>query len=61
MKSRIQDVAAQMATFNFYFGSSLALLRILRHADNLNKSLQKKDMSAAEGQIIAAMTNQGNA
>ena len=56
MKSRIQGVAAQMATFNFYFGSSLALL-ILRHADNLSKSLQKKDMSAAEGQIIAAMTN----
>ena len=25
MKSRIQGVAAQMATFNFYFGSSLAL------------------------------------
>ena len=56
MKSRIQGVAAQMATFNFYFSSSLALL-ILRHADNLSKSLQKKDMSAAEGQIIAAMTN----
>ena len=56
MKSRIQGVAAQMATFNFYFGSSLALL-ILRHADNLSKSLQTKDMSAAEGQIVAAMTN----
>ena len=56
MKSRIQGVAAQMATFNFYFGSSLALL-ILRHADNLSKSLQTKDMSAAEGQIVAAMKN----
>ena len=48
IKSRIQGVAAQMATFNSYFGSSLALL-ILRHADNLSKSLQTKDMSAAEG------------
>ena len=56
MKSRIQGVVAQMATFNFYFGSSLALL-ILCHADNLSKSLQTKDMSAAEGQIVAAMTN----
>ena len=56
MKSRIHVVAAQMATFNFYFGSSLALV-ILRHADNLSKSLQTKDMSAAEGQIVAAMTN----
>ena len=55
MKSRIQGVVAQMATFSFYFGSSLALL-ILRHADNFSKSLQKKDMSAAEGQIMTNST-----
>ena len=41
MKSRIQGVVAQMATFNLYFGSSLALL-ILCQADNLSKSLQTK-------------------
>ena len=56
MKARIQGVVAQMATFDFYFGASLALL-ILRHADNLSKTLQKKDISAAEGQTVTAMTN----
>ena len=54
MKARIQGVAAQMATFDFYYGASLALL-ILRHADNLSKTLQK-DISAAEGQTVKAMT-----
>ena len=56
MKARIQGIAAQMSTFDFYFGTSLALL-ILRHADNLSKTLQKKDISAAEGQVVTAMTN----
>ena len=38
------------------FFTSLALL-ILRHADNLSKTLQKKDISAAEGQVVIVMTN----
>ena len=55
MKARIQGVAAQMMKFDYFFGVSLGLL-ILRHTDNLSKTLQKADMSAAEGQAIAVMT-----
>lgn len=55
MKARIQGVAAQMQKFDFFFGATLAQL-ILRHTDNLSRTLQKADMSAAEGQQIAAMT-----
>ena len=42
MKAKIQGIAAQMSTFDFYFGTSLALL-ILRHADNLSKTLQIRE------------------
>ena len=52
MNSRIQGVAAQMATVNFYFSSTWLLM--VRHADNLSKSLQTKDMSAADGLIVVA-------
>ena len=55
MKARIQGVAAQMLKFDYYFGLSLGLL-ILRHSDNLSKTMQRKDMSAAEGQEVTAMT-----
>ena len=55
MKARIQGVAAQMMKFDYFFGVSLGLL-ILRHTDNLSRMLQKADMSAAEGQVITAMT-----
>ena len=47
MKARIQGVAAQMKKFEFFFGVSLGLL-ILRHTDNLSRTMQKSDMSAAE-------------
>ncbi len=46
-----------MKTFNFVFGEMLGEL-ILRHADNLSSTLQKKSMSAAEDQLIASMTVQ---
>ena len=49
IRARIQGIAAQMGTFEYYFASSLAEM-ILRHTDNLSKTLQQKDMSAAEGQ-----------
>ncbi len=55
MKARIHGVSAQMKKFDFFFGVSLGLL-ILRHSDNLSKTMQKTDMSAAEGQAITAMT-----
>jgi hypothetical protein len=44
-----------MKTFDFFFGASLGEL-LLRHSDNLSKTLQSSTMSAAEGQEIASMT-----
>ena len=41
--------------FDFFFGVSLGAL-ILRHSDNLSKSLRHKTLSAAEGQHIAKLT-----
>ena len=55
MKARIQGVSAQMMTFDYFFGISLGLL-ILRHIENLSKTMQKADVSAAEGQAITVMT-----
>jgi len=52
----IRGVAAQMNTFSFYFGLLLGEM-LLRHSDNLNKTLQHDKLSAAEGQAIAVMTN----
>lgn len=54
MKARIQGVDAQMGKFNFFWGESLGHL-ILRHSDNLNRTLQHRNLSAAEGQNVAAM------
>ena len=45
-----------MKEFDYYFGVSLGEL-ILRHSDNLSRTLQKADISAAEGQEIATMRN----
>ncbi len=54
MKARIQGVAAQMRKFEFFL-ESLGFL-ILRHTDNLSKTLQRADMSAAEGQEVVSLT-----
>ena len=54
--ARIRGVAAQMSTFSFYFGLVLGEM-LLRHSDNLSKTLQHEKMSAAEGQMIANMTS----
>ena len=54
-KARIQGVAAQMRTFTFFFGLLLGE-RVLRHTDNLSRTLQHVSMSAAEGQKAAAIT-----
>ena len=44
-----------MLTFDVLFGISLGAL-LLRHSDNLSKSLQHEFMSAADGQQIAKHT-----
>ena len=43
-----------MKTFGFLFGVTLGEM-VLRHTDNLNKTLQDKSYSAAEGQQVANM------
>ena len=39
VRSRITGVKAQMESFNYYFGISVAEL-VLKHGDNLSKALQ---------------------
>ncbi len=53
--ARIGGVSAQMKLFDFYFGLVLGEL-LLRHTDNLSRSLQKKQISACEGQQTAEKT-----
>ena len=48
-KARIGGVSAQMTKFDFLFGLILSEM-LLCHTDNLSKTLQKKNISAAEGQ-----------
>jgi len=55
IRARINGVDAQMQTFDFLFGVLLGHL-ILRHTDNLSRTLQQKDLSAAEGQEAARLT-----
>ena len=44
-----------MQTFEYFFGTCL-LHSILRHTNNLSKTMQHTIMSAAEAQHLAAMT-----
>ena len=53
--ARIVGVASQMQTFNFLFGVELGEL-ILRHTDNLSRTLQHKELSASESQEVARLT-----
>ena len=55
MKARIRGVKSHMMQFDFYFGLSLGEC-LLRHADNLSATLQRKELSAAEGKSIAMKT-----
>ena len=52
--ARVIGVASQMRNFEFFFGIYLGEM-ILRHSDNLSRTLQKKDLSAAEGQRVAGL------
>ena len=44
-----------MQTFEYFFGTCL-VHSILRHTDNLSKTMQHAKMSAAEAQHLTAMT-----
>lgn len=55
MKARIIGVDTQTQSFDFLYGVSLGAM-ILNHIDNLSKTLQHANMSAAEGQHLAKMT-----
>ena len=48
-------MTAQMITFTYLFGSIIGEL-VLKHTDNLSRTLQHASISAAEGQQITAMT-----
>ena len=56
MKARIIiGVQAEFKTFWYFLGLLLGEL-ILKHSDNLSKTLQSSELSASEGQQIATMT-----
>ena len=54
--ARIRGVAAQMQSFDFFWGLVLGEC-LLRNTDNLSKTLQK-DFSASEGYLVAQQTKQ---
>ena len=54
MRARIHGVAAQMKAFDYFFGVSLGCL-LLQQGDNLSRTMQRADMSAAEGQEVVAI------
>lgn len=56
-KAWIHGVSAQMKKFDYLYGNTLGEL-VLRHSDNLSRTLQNKSLSAAEGQQAAKMTVQ---
>ena len=57
MKAKIVGVSAQMRGFDYFYGVVLGEL-ILYHGDNLSRTLQKTDISAAQGQEVAELTIQ---
>ncbi len=54
MKARIGGIISQMHSFDFAFGTILGEL-ILRHSDNLSRTIQAKSTSASEAQQIAKL------
>ena len=57
MSARCSGIAAQFHLFHFFFGVSLGE-KVLSLADNLSKSLQHQNLSAAQGQAMASLTLQ---
>ena len=56
VKGRIGGAASKMKQFDFLFGLMLAE-RILKHTDNLSKTLQATQRTAAEGHELAILCN----
>ena len=57
IKTRVTGVEAQMLTFDFFW--SIIGCTILRHSDNLSKSLQHHEhMSATEGQELVKLMHE---
>ena len=57
VRSRIIGVQSQMKKFDYLFGVLLGE-KILKHTDNLSRTLQHKELSAAEAQTIAGLSVQ---
>ena len=54
IRAQLIGVGSQMTSFDFYFDVYLGEM-ILPHMDNLSKTLQKKELSAAEGQQVYSL------
>ena len=57
IKCRIIDVKSQMNTFNYFYEVTILQL-VLRHSDNLPKTLQKSSLTSCQGKEIADLTLQ---
>ena len=55
MSARVSGIASQLEKFEFLFGVMLGE-KVLQFADNLSRTLQKKELSAAEGHAAASLT-----
>ncbi len=55
IRARVTGVRAQMESFDYYFGISVAKL-VLDHGDKLSLALQGTAVSAAGGQRLASLT-----
>jgi hypothetical protein len=56
MSAKANGVAAQLEKFHFLFGVMLGE-KLLRLADNLSCTIQKKDLPAADGNQAAHLTS----
>ena len=55
IKGRVIGVQHQMATFDYFLGVNLAIL-LLKHSDNLSRTLRDPDMLVAECQSVTNLT-----
>ena len=54
MRSRVLGVSISMKSFDFFFGVTIGEM-LLRHSDNLSRTLQLPQISAAERQAVGSM------
>lgn len=55
IRGRIIGVQSQMHSFDYFFGVYVLQL-LLRHSDNLSKSLQNPNLTASDGQALAHLS-----